>query len=69
MPVGFQTATTSVTCPAGSEVLSGGYEADGVVEPVENYPSASNRWTVRLRNPANTPVGVIFWAVCADLAG
>lgn len=61
--------TVSVTCTGTREVLGGGILLP-LSEPftvLENYPSATNEWTIKKRNEVTAPAHTIaVFAICAD---
>jgi hypothetical protein len=71
---GNATTSMTATCPAGKNVIGGGYEstqAPGVnyaLHPVSMFPSAADTWRVTLRvSGINNAVTITFrvYAICA----
>ena len=71
---GNSTTSMSVSCPAGKNVIGGGYESTQVagvnyaLHPVAMFPSAADTWRVTLRvSGINNAVTITFrvYAICA----
>jgi hypothetical protein len=70
---GNSTTSMSVSCPAGKNVIGGGYEStqaagNYAVHPVSMFPSAADTWRVTLRvSGINNAVTITFrvYAICA----
>jgi hypothetical protein len=71
------TGTTSVTCPAGTLLTGGGYQADGVTNKnaqvyinrpssVAGDPSKVDTWSISAFNEGNTNFNIKAIAVCID---
>jgi hypothetical protein len=63
-----------VSCPAGKQVLGGGFlsfGADGVLSNNSNGPASNTQWGVSVYNPGTNAVTVqteVFYAVCANVS-
>jgi hypothetical protein len=71
MPAGFrESATTAATCPAGTQLVSGGFQSTrnaGTTEsalPVTNFASAQSTWTVTGTNNGLTAQTITAHAYC-----
>jgi len=71
---GNSTTTMSASCPAGKNVIGGGYESSQTggtnyaLHPVSMFPSAADTWRVTLRvSGINNAVTITFrvYAICA----
>jgi hypothetical protein len=71
---GNSTTTLTATCPAGKNVIGGGYEStqaalgNYALHPVSMFPSAADTWRVTLRvSGINNAVTITFrvYAICA----
>jgi hypothetical protein len=67
---GNSTTTLTATCPAGKNVIGGGYESSTgafVLHPVAMFPSAADAWRVTLRLSQTTAMTFTFrvYAICA----
>jgi Collagen triple helix repeat (20 copies) len=62
------TITVSVSCPAGTILLGGGYQVSNTAADQRipaSYPSASGTWTATIQNKL-TPVTFTVYAVCTS---
>lgn len=63
-----------VSCPAGKQVLGGGFlsfGADGFLSNNSNGPASNTQWGVSVYNPGANTVTVqteVFYAVCANVS-
>jgi hypothetical protein len=65
-----QATTMTVTCPAGKNVIAGGYDsptAGLVLTAVSSYPSAADTWrvTLRLGETTRSTFQLRVYGVCA----
>ena len=61
-------AGTTLLCPAGHEVLTGGWNAsvDADIHAIDSYPPHDSGWSFRFANHGG-PVSVTVYVVCADV--
>ncbi len=62
---GGQTQSVSASCPAGTQMVGGGFSSDGWAAVYSSYPSGPSTWTVVGGNySGGTPVPIIAYATC-----
>jgi len=64
---GGQTQSVSASCPAGTQMVGGGFSSDGYVAVYSSYPSGPSTWTIVGGNySGGTPVPIIAYATCVQ---
>jgi hypothetical protein len=63
---GGQTQSVSSSCPAGTQMVGGGFSSDPYVAVYSSYPSGPSTWTIVGGNygAPQTPVPIIAYATC-----
>ena len=67
---GNATATANASCPAGKQVIGGGFDASGTalqLQLLASFPAAADTWRVmvRLNQVTAVPFSVRTYAICA----
>jgi sugar (pentulose or hexulose) kinase len=67
---GNQTVTASASCPAGTQVIGGGFDASGTALPLQllgSFPAGPGTWQVlvRLNQVPPATFSVRSYAICA----
>jgi hypothetical protein len=64
---GGQSQSVSASCPAGTQMIGGGFSSDPYVAVYSSYPSGPSTWTIDGYNygvPAPAQVQIIAYATC-----
>jgi hypothetical protein len=65
---GGQTLSVSASCPAGTQMVGGGFSSDGYAAVYSSYPSGPSTWTIDGYDYSSptTPVPIIAYATCVQ---